>query len=138
MSLGVSYRNHVLPISLYVVQLEVFPCTLVEQVLQILELVRNRAGQGPHGVPEADGRSLARGAIIGWSANEMDRIREGTKNPQVHGCQIAVLVDHGHRRVDLFKVNLMSASKVNHDQFSPIDSHTRTPAVLTYSSSIVS
>ena len=60
MCLGVRNRNHVFTIPLDVIRLDIFPGTLVKQVLEIIELVSDGTRQCPHGIPQADRRPLIR------------------------------------------------------------------------------
>lgn len=46
--------------ALHVICLEIFPCTLVEEIPQVAKFVRNNAGHGPHGVSQTDRWSLCR------------------------------------------------------------------------------
>lgn len=100
--------DHVLSVALDVIRLDILACPPVKQIFQVCILVRDGACQGPHGIPQANGRALARRAAHARSVSlNVWRRGKTTVNVQVHGGQVPVLVDHGDGRVNLFKVDLV-------------------------------
>lgn len=61
MRLSVSYRDHVLAITLNVVSLHIFPGSLVEEVLEIKILFCDGTCQRPYSIPQCNWGSLVRG-----------------------------------------------------------------------------
>ena len=57
MCLDVRDRDDVFTKAFYIIYFDVFARALIEQVLEILIFVGNRAGQRPHSVAKADGGS---------------------------------------------------------------------------------
>ncbi len=63
MCLGMADRDHMLAMTLKVVLLDVFACSLVEVFFQIHVFLGDRACHRPHGISETDWRTLIWGAI---------------------------------------------------------------------------
>lgn len=104
MRLAMRDGYHVLAVAFDIIGLDVLAGSLVKQIFEVRVFVGNAASHCPHGVAQTDWGALIRSPV---TVSAVVSATFPMVDLQIHGSEIAVLVNHGHRWMHLFKVYLM-------------------------------